>query len=52
MRLRATGAHLVATIGRIRRLIDHRSLPLWLRVSLSLSLLVGLRPGLPAAGPG
>ena len=40
--LRATGAHLVAAIGGVRRLIDHRSLPLWLRVSLSVSFLAGV----------
>ena len=53
MRLRASGAHLIVTIGRIKRLVDQRSRPLWLRLAMSLPLVVGVfAAGLPAARPG
>ena len=36
-----TSVHLVAAIGRVRRLINHQSRPLWLRVAVGLALVVG-----------
>ncbi len=42
MRLRALRAHVTITIGRIKRLVDQRSRPLWLRLAISLPLVVGV----------
>ncbi|MGZ6270102.1 MAG: hypothetical protein ACXWMU_06000, partial [Candidatus Limnocylindrales bacterium] len=42
MSLRVSSIRLSATLRRVGRFVDHRSSPLWLRIALSLGLLVGV----------